>query len=87
MISVGIGCYVSLPDTVGSGVDFSLTTSMVTFGSGDSSGSSRCFEFDLNEDAILEGDEEFNVEITGAEGASVGAQSTAVVTIQGNDGQ
>ena len=85
MISAGIGCYVSLPDTE-SASDFSLTTSMVTFGSGDISGSSKCFVFDLTEDLILECDEEFDVEITGAGGASFGAQSTAVVTIEDNDG-
>ena len=84
MISTGIGCYVSIPDTVSN--DSSLTTSMVTFGSGDISGSSKCFVFDLTEDTILECDEEFDVEITGAGGASLGAQSTAVVTIQDNDG-
>ena len=59
---------------------------MVTFDSNDMSGDMLCFEFDLIDDQILEDDEMFNVAITDAGGANLGAITMATVTIDDNDG-
>ena len=59
---------------------------MVTFDPGDSTGSIECFEFELAEDMILEGDELFTVYIADAEEAGLGAITVATVTIEDNDG-
>ena len=46
----------------------------------------ECFEFELTEDMILEGDESFTVYIADAEEAGLGAITAATVTIEDNDG-
>ena len=50
------------------------------------SGAIKCFELNLIEDQIMEDDEVFNVEITNAGGAILGAITMATVTIDDNDG-
>ena len=66
--------------------DFTLTTSMVTFGPGDTSGNTKCFEFNLIQDDMLEGDEAFTVVITDFGGANQGAITEATVIIDDDDG-
>lgn len=68
------------------GADFSLNTSIVTFGPDDMGGDAKCFDFDLIQDLILEGDEAFTVAITDFRGAGQGATTSATVTINDNDG-
>ena len=46
----------------------------------------QCFTFDISDDDIIEGDEFFTVEITDFGGASEGNPTSAIVTIQDNDG-
>ena len=46
----------------------------------------QCFTFDISNDTIIEGDEFFTVEITDLGGATAGNPTTAIVTIQDNDG-
>ena len=66
--------------------DFILTQPTVMFLSGDGSGTIRCITFILFDDTILEGSEMFDVTITDAGPATLGANTQATVTIQDNDG-
>ena len=63
--------------------DFTVTMSMVTFNSGDASGSTKCFTIEMTDDTVLEVDENFIV-ILSVSGESVGS---AIVTIEDNDGR
>ena len=60
--------------------------SMVTFGPGDMSGDTKCFELNLIQDQVIEGDEAFTVTITDFGGANEGAITEATVTISNDDG-
>ena len=68
------------------------TTTTVTFLTGSSGTTNQCREFTITDDTILEGNEDFTVEITGATpevstaiATIVNGSSTTIVTINDND--
>jgi hypothetical protein len=76
--------YVATSGTATVGQDFTATSGVVSFAAGQFS---RTFEIPITNDALAEPDETINLTLSNpANGAVLGTQTTAVVTIVDNDG-
>jgi hypothetical protein len=70
--------YATSNDTASQKGDYEIASGMLTFAPGDTS---KTFKVLINEDSYVEGTERLTLTLSNPSGASLGAQSTAVVTI------
>lgn len=75
--------YTTAAGTATSGVDFTASSGTLSWGAGDTS--SRTITVPTISDTLFEGNETFSVTLSGATGATLGAASTATVTIVDDD--
>ena len=65
------------------GSDYTAASSTLNWADGDAA--AKTFTVNITDDALVEGDETITITLSNATGASLGAQSTATVTITDND--
>ncbi|MGQ0622150.1 MAG: Calx-beta domain-containing protein, partial [Panacagrimonas sp.] len=71
-------------DTATAGSDYTAVLNQsVTWGNGDAA--TKTVTIAINDDALVEGTERFNVALAGASGAALGSQATASLSITDND--
>ncbi len=74
--------YATADDSATAGSDYTSTSSELNWVDGDST--KKSFAVTINNDAIVESDEEFTVDLSDETGASLGSQTSASVTIVNN---
>jgi len=76
--------YATSNGTATAGSDYTSTSGTLNWADGDSA--DKTFNVSITNDAVVEGNEDFNVTLSGASGASLGTPSSATVTIVDDDG-
>ncbi|HYR27206.1 MAG TPA: Calx-beta domain-containing protein, partial [Thermoanaerobaculia bacterium] len=75
--------YTTAPGTATTPADYATTAGTLNWADGDAT--PKTFDVPIVDDALVEGNETFTVQLSGATGGTIGSPATATVTISDND--